>query len=70
MIEMICVECKTISAIGFNESLNILQIKYHNQETYIYQDVDISIFTDLLYSDAKGKFEQENIFGRYERVRV
>ena len=38
--------------------------------TYMYENVDKSVYESLLSSDSKGRFMNENIKGRYNYSRI
>ena len=45
-----------------------LNVKYKSG-TYVYENVDKSIYEDLLNSDSKGRYMNDNIKGRYNYSR-
>jgi len=71
MVEMIPVKSNNIDSLGYDEDINNLHIKFSdNTTTYIYKDINIATFVELLYSKDKSVFLEENIFSKYEKIAV
>jgi hypothetical protein len=66
-IQFTQVQSSNIISVG-HDGTN-LYVKYKSG-TYVYENVDKSIYESLLNSDSKGKFMNENIKGRYNYSRV
>ena len=64
MIEMIPLICDNILLVGYDENNNSLQIKYDDNSLFEYYNVELTIFTDLLFSKSKSTFIQENIYDK------
>lgn len=68
---MIPVQSNDIDAIGYNEETKNLHIIFtNNSTTYLYKDIQIDIFIELLYSTKKDIFLKENILSKYEKIAV
>ena len=65
MIEMIPIICNEITAIGYDDTANILQIRFSDEKIYEKKNVELNIFAELLYSKSKIDYIQENIYGKY-----
>ena len=66
MTEMRKVESSNLDAIGYDRDLKRLIVTFKNGRTYRYQDVEESVFKDMLEADSKGKFFSMNIKGQYD----
>jgi len=71
MIEMIPIQSDNIDLIGYEEETNTLHIKLMNSSnTYLYKNISMDTFIELLYSKEKFKFLETNIFSKYEKIAV
>lgn len=61
-VNFVKVESSNIQEIGYLD--NNLYVKYKSG-TYVYENVDKSIYESLLSSDSKGRFMNENIKSKY-----
>lgn len=66
-IQFISVNSSNVKEIG-HDGTN-LYVRY-NSGTYVYENVDKSVYESLLNSESKGKFMNENIKGRYNYSRI
>lgn len=60
VVEMIPVESSNIEAIGYKDWNKELYVKYKSG-TYIYHNVKKKLYEDLMKSESKGRFMNENI---------
>lgn len=65
MIELIPVSSSNISAIGYDESQNVLQIEFNNGRLYEYYGVPPYVFNELLGAGSKGTYANQNIYKNY-----
>ena len=56
-----------VKDITFNA--NVLSVKTINGETYNYQDVEGTVYNDMVQSKSKGKFHNKNLRGKYTCVK-
>ena len=56
-----------VKGITFNA--NVLSVKTINGETYNYQDVEGTVYNDMVQSKSKGKFHNKNLRGKYTCVK-
>ena len=61
------VQSSNIISVG-HDGTN-LYVKYKSG-TYVYENVDKSLYEGLLSSESKGKFMNENIKGRYNYKKI
>ncbi len=66
-IQFTPVQSSNIISIG-HDGTN-LYVNYKSG-TYVYENVDKSVYESLLSSDSKGRFMNENIKGKYTYTRV
>lgn len=66
-IQFISVNSSNVKEVG-HDGTN-LYVRY-NSGTYVYENVDKSVYESLLNSESKGKFMNENIKGRYNYSRI
>lgn len=64
VVEMIPVESSNIEAIGYKEWNQELYVRYKSG-TYIYHGVEKKLYEDLMKSESKGRFMNENIKSTY-----
>ena len=71
MPEMHHVDSESIEAIGYDRDAQELHIRFlKSGETYVYYSVEKWVFDDILQTESKGRYLNENIRGRYEFGRV
>lgn len=71
MPEMHHVDSESIEAIGYDRDAQELHIRFlKSGETYVYYSVEEWVFDDILQTESKGRYLNENIRGRYEFGRV
>lgn len=66
-IQFTPVQSSNIISVG-HDGTN-LYVNYKSG-TYMYENVDKSVYESLLSSDSKGRFMNENIKGRYNYSRI
>ncbi len=59
------VESTTLSTVGYDESLNQLQLEFCSRAVYLYFGVPAAVFEALLDAPSKGRYFNEAIRGRY-----
>lgn len=68
-VEMRSVRSTMASAVGYNETEQVLQIEFKNGSVYQYDDVEPETWTELWESDSIGITFNEAIKGHYESKR-
>lgn len=69
-MELINVESSNINAIGYDESLGILEIEFNNGYAYEYYDVPSYEYDQLMAAESKGKYANKNIYRNYRNNRI
>lgn len=59
-----------LASIGYSKRLHALEIEFRNGAIYRYLEVSPGIYRDLLASESKARFYDENIRGRYRSLHV
>ena len=69
-IEMQSVKSSLLDKVGYDPEAKVLavQMKY-SSDVYLYQNVPMDIFDDLLAADSKGAYYVKNIKGKYKTER-
>lgn len=62
--QMIEVECEEIDAVGYDESLKELYVKFKDRAVNKFEDIDLNIFTELLYAKSKKSFVQKKLYDK------
>lgn len=62
----IIINSTTISSADYDETAEILTIRFHNGHNYVYNGVPKSVFEEFLSSPSKGKYYNSFIKGRYQ----
>ena len=65
-MQMIEVHSTSIAAIGYDQSLMVLRISFHNNGTYDYYGVPQQLFEQLIAAGSKGRFYAYFIKGRFK----
>ncbi len=69
-IAMLPVKSSATAAIGYDETEQVLQIKFAQGATYQYYDVQVEVWEDFVEADSKGQFFHAQIKGYYESARI
>lgn len=59
------VESSNVKAIGYHQGEKTLKIVFKNKKEYLYHDVEIEIFDELLKTESIGKFLSQNVYKNY-----
>lgn len=60
---MINVASSDLSAVGYNERLTVLRIRFRNGTVYDYYDVPETVYNGLLDAVSKGTYDLANCYG-------
>ena len=66
MAKMVEVTSSNVEAIGYDEGLRELAVRFKSGGTYVYHDVPKSVFDDFLESESKGRFIANEIKNQYD----
>lgn len=69
-IPMISVESSNVEKIGYEESTQILRVKFLNGSVYDYKNVPIMEFEQLKNAQSIGSYLNRNIKGNYPYEKV
>ena len=69
-MEMIPVDSRNLSAIGYNSEEGTLRIQFNNGRTYDYYNVPEYEFNNLLNAGSKGQYANQNIYKTYSQSEV
>jgi len=64
-MKMIPVSSRAINAIGYSPETSMLKITFKQNKTYDYCSVPQSVFDNLLKSQSKGSYYNDNIRDKY-----
>jgi hypothetical protein len=70
MIDMMSVNSDNISKIGYDETNNSLHIQYDDNSLYAYFNIELEMFTNLLFSASKANFFKENIMNKFHCSKI
>lgn len=59
------IQDKQIHSISYNTNSEQLTLEFNNRKIYIYLDVPISIFLDMIESQNKGSYLNRHVKGSY-----
>ncbi len=59
------VESTTLSAVGYDESEEVLWLQFCSGATYEYSDVPVAVHAALLNASSKGGYFNQAIRGRF-----
>lgn len=63
-MKRILVKSSDISAIGYDEKSQILEIKFHSGGVYEYSEIPKDLHESLIWAPSIGKYYNQNIKGR------
>jgi len=69
-MERVLVESSTIKAIGYDKSLEYLEVEFKKGTVYAYYDVAPEVHEALMESKSKNKFVISNLQGKYEVEKI
>jgi KTSC domain-containing protein len=64
------VSSSNLQSVGYDPQNRILEIAFHGNGVYQYEDVNHSIYTELMAAPSKGRYFDERIRDRYAWRRV
>jgi hypothetical protein len=64
-MQLTTVESSMIHAVGYDEEARELEVVFNNGGIYRYQDVDRSVYENLLDADSEGRFMRANVIDMY-----
>jgi hypothetical protein len=64
------VQSSALASVGYSKRLHALEIEFKKGPIYRYLDVEGSVYHDLINAPSKARFYDENIRGKYQRLRV
>ena len=59
------VESTTLATVGYDESINRLQLEFCSRAVYLYFGVPAAVYEALLDAPSKGRYFNGTIRGRY-----
>jgi len=69
-IEMKTVKSSFLSKVGYDPKEKVLAIQMiNNSDTYLYKNVPLSLYDDLLAAESKGAFYVKKIKGKFPTER-
>ena len=66
MPEMVFVDSSNIESIGYDDDTHELHVQFLSGGYYIYSDVPIEIFDDLMSAPSKGSFLNREVKSIYQ----
>ena len=64
------VSSSKLQSVGYDPQNRILEIAFHGNGVYQYEDVSQDIYTELMAAPSKGRYFAERIRDRYPWRRV
>lgn len=69
-IEMQSVKSSLLDKVGYDPETKVLAVQMnYSSDVYLYRNVPLEVFDDLLAADSKGGFYVKNIKGKYKTER-
>jgi hypothetical protein len=69
-MELINVDSSMISAVGYDEQQQVLEVVFKPTGVYRYRDVPKEVYQQLLEADSKGSYMRGQIIDMYPTERV
>ena len=67
MTDMQFVDSSNIEAIGYDPEARELHVRFlKSGDTYVYSDVDLAVFDELMQAESKGSYLNRRIKGNYQ----
>jgi hypothetical protein len=60
------VESDVIHAIGYADDVSVLEIIFNSGQIYQYRNVPRAVYDELMRSDSKGRYFQDNVRDEFE----
>ena len=69
-IEMKSVKSSLLDKVGYDPEAKVLAVQMnYSSDVYLYRDVPMDVFDDLLAADSKGAYYVKHIKGKYKTER-
>jgi len=69
-MEMNSVSSTNVSAIGYDNGTQTLQVEFNDGSVYQYFDVPEHVYNDLMSASSAGTYLHQNVKGTYRYSRV
>ncbi len=67
MTDMQFVDSSNIEAIGYDSEAQELHVRFlKSGDTYVYSDVNLAVFDELMLAESKGSYLNRRIKGNYQ----
>jgi len=70
MVDMMPVNNENILTIGYDDKNNSLHVKYDDNSLYKYCNIELEMFTNLLFSSSKSSFLKDNILEKFRCIKI
>lgn len=64
------VQSSNLTAVGYDDGENKLYVAFKANTLYVYHDVPQEIYQELMKSDSKGKFLNQNVKNAHRSEKV
>lgn len=64
------VSSSNLKSIGYDWTMNILEVEFNSGAIYQYADVPPTEYVDLTCADSVGKFFNKEIKGNYDFIKI
>jgi hypothetical protein len=64
-VNVTAVESSTLWSVGYDQTLEILQLEFRNRAIYRYYDVPLAVHEGLIAAVSKGRYFNGAIRGQY-----
>lgn len=60
------VSSAVIKAVGYDPARHILDVEFHNEQVYRYEDVESAVYAEFMAAESKGRYFNQHIQYGYE----
>ena len=64
------VESSNIKSVGHSGARNVLVVEFLNGSIYLYKNVPVEVYTDMLEATSKGRYFNKHVKGTFECTKV
>jgi hypothetical protein len=64
------VSSSVIKTVGYDPARRLLDVEFHNEHVYRYENVDSAVYAEFMAAESKGEFFNERIQYGYEFERL
>ena len=68
--EMKKVDSELVASMGYNPEKKVMEVEFHENRVYAYQDVPEKVYKDMIGAKSIGKYFLKNVLDKYDFEKI